>query len=375
MNVDIIKTWAAPTALTAAHFASAMLSAPYPLTLASAIAAALAWALTLYQRDQAARHNGGPVASELKELNDALCDELAAAREEQRRTRKLIADSVGGLSHSFKGMHENTRQQNEIVRSVVDRRQPGGGEVRRVAEQATGLVQRTVDALGGVAERSQKSLGHIDEMVGSLDAIFELLEDVRTIADQTNLLALNAAIEAARAGEAGRGFAVVADEVRNLSQRSSSFNEQIRTRAGAARDAVSKVRSVVQELASTDRELSQKARDDADGLVSQVTGMNESLGQAISKIATLSETLGTSVGEAVRALQFEDIATQSLGTAEVHLERAGQLTHQLTDVRDAARKGETQRLSQLAEVRQKLREPVHKPVSQESMGSGSVELF
>ena len=168
---------------------------------------------------------------------------------------------------------------------------------------------------------------------------------------------------------------MVADEVRNLSQRSGSFNEQIRSRAGVARDAVAKVRSMINELANNDRELSEQARQDADKLVSQVSGMNDALGQAITEVARIGEGLGLAVGDAVRSLQFEDIASQALGSATAHLVRVERLSAQLSQLRNARHTHGPTDIAHAREERVSNSAPLRKPVSQESMQTGSVELF
>ncbi len=247
-------------------------------------------------------------------------------------------------------------------------------------------MEQLVEALEQVSGQSSNTVQHIDQMAQHLDGIFALLEDVKSIADQTNLLALNAAIEAARAGEAGRGFAVVADEVRNLSERSTTFNEQIRKLAHSSKDAIAKVRETVSNMASRDMDRSREARHEAAQMLDNVAQINASLGDGMREISECGRAIDSSVAEAVRALQFEDIATQALGGVHTHLDRLTainreavalqELLHRNGGVFDEEVVNALQRTgSRLREMRSEWERPPHKAVAQQSMAAGAVELF
>ncbi|MEQ9012526.1 methyl-accepting chemotaxis protein [Algiphilus sp.] len=371
------------------HFAPAVLLSLVALALplaglpAWAVAAAsavvfAAWGVALWW----ALHKGQQPASQtgdhqlLEQLGERADEEIGGVLNEIGRVRGLISEAIGSLSKNFSDMAAQAKEQEQLVRRLA---QPEGRDisVSNFAEETQQLMQAFAGRLSDVGKRSAATVARIDDMAQRLDGMFVLLEDVKSIADQTNLLALNAAIEAARAGEAGRGFAVVAEEVRSLSQRSNSFNEQIRKLATEAKESVASAREAVEHMVDQDSDLSAEASRQTEALVGHVRAIREALDRTVEQATKGSQKVGRSVDEAVRALQFDDIATQALGAAEVHLKR-------LQDTADAAngvsKRGvdPAQALASKEAARSKvveLNRPVHKPVSQSDLKAGSVELF
>jgi methyl-accepting chemotaxis protein len=325
----------------------------------------------------------------LRELRQFVGTEIGGSQQEIRRTRSLLQQAIAKLQSNFASINENSRTQSEAVARMMDRRAGGEGmgiNVRHFAQQAGRQMEQLTDALAQVSDQSATTVQHIDAMAQHLEGIFALLEDVKSIADQTNLLALNAAIEAARAGDAGRGFAVVADEVRNLSERSTTFNEQIRKLAHSSKDAVTKVRETVTTMASRDLSRSQEAKGDAAKLFQQVEAINDALSAGIADVSNCGKSINVSVGEAVRSLQFEDIATQALSAAEVHLDRLDAINREATSLQEllsqsqgpndpAVLEGAKAMMKKLHTLRDGWAEQPHKPVSQVSMSVGTVDLF
>jgi len=325
----------------------------------------------------------------LGDLLQFVNNEISGSRSEIERARELIRQAVTGLGGSFEAMTHKSRQQSAAMARIVDctgQEDVGGLDVTRFAQQASQRMEQLVEALEQISGQSGATVNQIDAMAGHMDGIFSLLEDVKSIADQTNLLALNAAIEAARAGEAGRGFAVVADEVRNLSERSTALNEQIRKLAHSSKEAISKVRDTVSQMASRDMDRSREARHEVAMMLDNVAQINSSLGDGVREISECGRAIDASVGEAVRALQFEDITTQALSGANVHLDRLTAINQEALGLQKLLRSRDHVPLEQwmdalyrfaarIREQRGQWETPPRLPVSQQNMGTGSIELF
>jgi len=190
----------------------------------------------LVRTAQVMAESTGTVKTDTRKQNE-LAISIAAATEQIRATIGSIADS--------------TRETAENVEQASKQALEGEKVVDHAAEEITQIAHSVDDAarvIGTLGERSQTISG--------------IVTSIKQIADQTNLLALNAAIEAARAGDQGRGFSVVAEEVRSLAQRTAAATEEITAMTQAiqseALDAVAKM-GVMTELAHRGAELGQQA--------------------------------------------------------------------------------------------------------------------
>ena len=382
-HIDLILL-AAPISLSGIHLYLLLVSDQPGWVYLSAAATVVAWSLAYLLRYQMTHYGAASRAMKsgaelVNEMREFVAAEIKGTQSEIVRARGLVGDAVQKLGQSFEGL-----SQAELMSGVVAHRGKGtgAGNVREFSDEARQLMERMATALGQVSSQSGMTVQQIDEMSKKLDGMFVLLEDVKTIADQTNLLALNAAIEAARAGEAGRGFAVVADEVRSLSQRSNTFNEQIRGLALGAREAVSTVRATVSAMSQRDGSLSDDAHSGTARLIGHVETLNETLGNTLQQAQGSAQRISHAVAEAVRALQFEDITSQALGAAEVHLSRLEEIERETRALEALQFNGghdvvpELERVMiRVRNVRERVVVAPHKPVTQVAMQAGGVELF
>jgi len=203
----------------------------------------------------------------------------------------------------------------------------------QAAQNGASIVQETIVGMGAIAERVRATSVTIEALGTRSDQIGAIVGTIEDIADQTNLLALNAAIEAARAGEQGRGFAVVADEVRALAERTTKatreIGEMIRAIQGETRTAVCTMEEGVQEV---EKGAQASARSE-EALEMILNSINE-VSLQVSQIATAAEQQTATTGEVTsNILQISEVVQQTARGAEETAASAGTLASQAQDLK------------------------------------------
>ncbi|MCH5557510.1 methyl-accepting chemotaxis protein [Pseudomonas syringae] len=216
----------------------------------------------------------------IQEISSA-SDQLASAAEElgavtEESTRGLTRQN-DEIQQAATAVNEMTAAVEEVARNAVSTSE----ESKSLATDAAngrGQVDNTVKGIGTMVSEITESTGSVTTLAGHVRDISKVLEVIRSIAEQTNLLALNAAIEAARAGEQGRGFAVVADEVRALAHRTQASTVEIEGMIGTVQsgaDGAVAAMSKSLATATNTQELAQRAGSALEKITSGVGLINE----------------------------------------------------------------------------------------------------
>jgi len=316
-----------------------------------------------------------------------LSNELKVITSKVDVMKSIVSEAVGGLSESFTNLSEQSSLQENLMHEVIDGLHSSEGDENHKGfiEETKEVLEYFVNNITEVSRGGMTMVYTVDDIETQMDDVNQLLGEISSIADQTNLLALNAAIEAARAGEAGRGFAVVADEVRALSTNSNNLNDKIRHVVDKSKENISKAKEIVGEIAGKDMSVAMQHKSRVDEVLILMEQKNQFVNDKLLEVNNIAKNVENGVGMAVRSLQFEDIARQQCEQLNAHIALVDELFVGMQAEMTAVKSGLSM-VEIVSEAVSKLNENIEQVTlkadqihsstsSQKDMNEGDVELF
>ncbi|XXF07189.1 methyl-accepting chemotaxis protein [Pseudomonas sp. D1-3] len=257
------------------------------------------------------------IASAAEELS-AVTEQTSAGVNSQKVETDQVATAVQEMSAT---VQEVARSAAEASQAAVD--------ADREASQGDRVVAETIAQIERLASEVSRSSEAMGELQSESNKIGGVMDVIKAVAEQTNLLALNAAIEAARAGEAGRGFAVVADEVRGLAQRTQKSTEEIEGLIAGLQRGTQQVAVIMQssrELTDSSVALTRRAGDALGAITSRVSNiqaMNQQIAAAAEQQGAVAEEISRSVVNVRDISEQTAEASEETAASSVELARLG----------------------------------------------------
>jgi methyl-accepting chemotaxis protein len=253
--------------------------------------------LTEIRQQQATMMQVAADATEISNRVAAAAEELAAQVEQISRGAEIQRDRVTSTASAMTEMNATVL---EVARSAGEA--SGKSDTTRAkADDGARLVNRVVEAINAVNAIGTHLQSNMRELGDKAEGIGGVMNVISDIADQTNLLALNAAIEAARAGEAGRGFAVVADEVRKLAEKTMEATREVGDNINAiqhsARQNIEEVEKAVESVGAATR-----LADESGHALQEIVGIASDNSQVVASIATAAEQQSATSEEISRSV-------------------------------------------------------------------------
>ncbi len=246
-------------------------------------------------------------------------EEMAAGTQEQSAQTTEVASSVEEMTSTIMQTTQHANTATENAKNAVS-----------IANEGGNIVEQTVSGMRKISEVVQQAAVIVRELGDNSNQIGEIIQVIDDIADQTNLLALNAAIEAARAGEQGRGFAVVADEVRKLAERTTKATKEIADMIKKIQldtgKAVDSIEAGTREV-DKGKELAQKS---GTALGQIIQGANETV-DVINQVAAAAEQQSSAAELISKSIEGISSVTQQSASGTQQLANTAEDLNKLTD--------------------------------------------
>ncbi|MCG6542091.1 methyl-accepting chemotaxis protein [Pseudomonas sp. KSR10] len=275
------------------------------------------------------------MAATLRELISGIRDsvtQMASAAEQLSTITEQTSVGMNGqkieTDQVATAMHEMSATVQEVARNAEEASQ-AASEADREARAGDAVVAEAVTQIERLSQEMLRSTEAMAKLESESNRIGSVMDVIKTVAEQTNLLALNAAIEAARAGEAGRGFAVVADEVRGLAQRTQKSTEEIELLVAGLQQGTQQVAVAMQNshnLTESSVELTRKAGlalNDITAKVSNIQAMNQQIAAAAEEQGAVAEEISRSVINVRDISEQTATASDETAASSVELARLG----------------------------------------------------
>ncbi len=248
--------------------------------------------------------------------------QLAAASEAQSKQLESASRAISRMASSIEGVSGNAERSSDVARHSVDVAHKGGDAVRR-----------TIEGMNAIRETIQETSKRIKRLGESSQEIGNIVELINDIADQTNILALNAAIQASMAGEAGRGFAVVADEVQRLAERSANATKQIeflvRTIQADTNEAI-----VSMERSTTDVVGGALLAENAGAALEEIEQVSNQIAALVQNISSSAREQGKAASAVTRSMDvLQEINSETAANTSATTSAISKLAELATQLR------------------------------------------